>query len=100
MSKKTKPTILMDVEPEKSFWLNDGRALKNLKELEQALETMDESLWKHHVTTERNDFANWIEDVFNEKQLGALVRKVKSPRTAAKRIAGKIEIPKFWSFLM
>jgi len=90
----------MDTEPEKSFWLSDGRTLKNLKELAQALETMDEAVWKYHVNEEKNDFANWIEGVFGQNQLGASIRKVKSPRTAAKRIQSKLEIPRFWSFIM
>jgi len=38
--------------------------------------------------------------VFGEKQLGAMVRRAKSPQTAAKRIATKLESPKFWSFLL
>ena len=99
-SKKNVPAIMAETEPEKSFWLCDGRALKSLKELSQALENMDISVWEHHVTSEKNDFANWIEGVFGESQLGAAIRKVKSPRTAAKRIEAKLEIPKFWSFLM
>jgi len=98
--KNSGSSLLADTDPEKSFWLSDGRTLKNLKELAQALETMDEAVWQYHVTAEKNDFANWIEGVFGEKQLGASVRKVKSPKTAAKRVQNRIEIPKFWSFLM
>jgi hypothetical protein len=98
--KKILPPMTADVEPEKAFWLSDGRSLKNLRELAAALETMDDSVWEHHVTAEKNDFANWIEGVFGQIQLGAAIRQVKSPRTAAKRVQGKLEIPKFWSFLM
>lgn len=98
--KKTTVSLLADTEPEKSFWLSDGRTLKNAKELAEALETMEDSVWGYHVTAEKNDFANWIEDVFGDSQLGGALRKVKSPRTAAKRIEAKLEVPKFWSFLM
>jgi hypothetical protein len=98
--KKKLPSMIADVEPEKSFWLNDGRMLKNLKELAQALETMDGALWSFHANAEKNDFASWVEDVFGQKQLGSALRKTKSARTAAKRINEKIESPKFWSFLM
>jgi hypothetical protein len=97
--KKPMPSVVADVDPEKSFWLCDGRVLKNLRELALALETMDDPVWDHHVTPERNDFANWVEGVFGQAQLGAAIRKVKSPRTAAKRVQSKLEIPKFWSFL-
>lgn len=94
------PPMAVDVEPEKFFWLSDGRILKNLKELALALETMDETVWNYHVTAEKNDFANWIENVFGQYQLGASIRKVKSPRIAAKRLQGKLKAPKPWSFLM
>lgn len=92
--------MMADIEPEKNFWLCDGRNLKNLKELAAAFEKMDNSVWNYHVTAEKNDFANWIEGVFGQSQLGASIRKAKSPRTAAKRVQSKLEMPKFWSFLM
>ena len=87
-------------DPEKNFWLCDGRALKSLKELAAAFETMEENVWNFHVTLEKNDFANWIEYVFEQKALGAAIRKIKSPRTAAKKLQTKFESSKFWSFLM
>ena len=99
-AKKTALPISADTEPEKSFWLCDGRTLKNLKELAKAFEKMDKTVWNYHVTAEKNDFANWAEGVFGQKQLGAFLRKAKSPRTAAKRIQEKLEIPKFWWFLL
>ena len=86
----------MDAEPEKSFWMCDGRTLKNLKELKEALETMDDEVWNYHVTPEKNDFANWVEGVFGDRQLGLSLRKVKSPKTAAKRVASKLEVSKYW----
>ncbi len=98
---KTKRISLAgDVEPEKAFWSSDGRVFKNLKELAAALEKMDGKVWDFHVTCEKNDFANWIEEVFGQKQLGAAIRKVKNPKTAARRVKSKLEAPKFWSFLM
>lgn len=98
--RKAKASMTANVEPEKAFWLSDGQVLKNMKDLAEALESMDNSVWGYHVTSEKNDFANWIEEVFGQKQLGAAIRKVKNPKTAAKRIQSKIEAPKFWSFLM
>lgn len=98
-AEKETPSIFMETEPEKSFWLADGRQLRTLKDLAEALKTMDDAVWEHHVAAEKNDFANWAEDVFGQKALGAALRKVKSPATAAKRIAAKLDSPKFWSFL-
>jgi len=105
MATKTAPkkTISFDTpvaDPEKNFWLCDGRALRSLKELAEALETMDEVTWNFHVTSEKNDFANWIEGVFGQKTLGTAIRKSKTPGAAAKKLQVKFESPKFWSFLM
>jgi hypothetical protein len=94
--KNTVSNILEDTEPEKSFWMSDGRTLKNLKDLKEALETMSQEVWNSHVNSEKNDFANWVEGVFGEKQLGLSLRKVKSPRTAAKRVASILEVSKYW----
>ena len=49
---------------------------------------------------EKNDFANWVEGVFGQKQLGAAIRKSKTPRAAAKKLQAKSEDTKFWSFLI
>ena len=100
IQKKTFSFAAAITDPEKNFWLCDGRALKSLKELAQALKAMDNKTWDYHVTSERNDFANWIEDVFGQKTLGAAIRRSKSPKTAAKKLEAKFESPKFWSFLM
>ncbi len=91
-----KSSIIEDTEPEKSFWLSNGRTLKNLKELKDALDTMDAEVWNYHVTAEKNDFASWVEGVFGDRQLGLSLRKVKSPKTAAKRVASKLEVSKYW----
>lgn len=76
--------------------MSDGRTLKSLADLKDALETMTQEVWNYHVTSEKNDFANWVEGVFGEKQLGLSLRKVKSPKTAAKRVASKLEVSKYW----
>lgn len=61
--------ILNDVHPDHYFWLADGRILKNLKELHQTLQTMDESIFRHHVNDEKNDFHNWVRDVHQDEAL-------------------------------
>lgn len=97
-TKKIK-AIKGDVEPAKCFWLADGRSLKNLNELADLLDGGDLSIWEFHVTADKNDFANWIEGVFEDLALGKAVRKSKSPKTAAKRIREKQASASFWSFL-
>jgi len=86
-----------DLPIEKCFWLCDGRVLKNFKDLGAALDKMEENIWKHHVTKDKNDFANWIEDVFGEKKLGRDVRSSRNAKSAAKKIKSKTGA-KLWSF--
>lgn len=76
----TKPvgTTVTEAPIEKSFFLNDGRILRTLKDLKDALETMDDSTFYHHVTADRNDFANWVRDVFNQPELADKIAKAET----------------------
>jgi len=87
-----------EVSAEKRFWLSDGTILSSLKELDNAFGKMDESVWKHHVTKDRNDFANWVEGVFQEKKLGLAIRKAKTAKAAGKLVRSKVEGAKLWTF--
>ena len=57
-----------DVKQENEFVLNDGRKLKNLNDLVTALNTMDEATFRHHVSSSRNDFHNWVRDVYGDRK--------------------------------
>lgn len=83
---------------DKRFWLNDGSVLASLKELANALEKMEESVWKHHVTKDKNDFANWIEGVFQDKKLGQAIRRSKTAKAAGKAVKGKVGTARLWTF--
>ena len=63
---------------EKTFVLKDGRKLRTLYELIDELETMPDALFKDFVNEAKNDFASWIENVFNEKSLADELRKMQS----------------------
>jgi|GEM_PF-4017878 len=64
------------VESSKYFYLHDGRTLKSIHEFVEALKTMDDYTFSHHVTVDRNDFANWISGVFGEIALASQVRSI------------------------
>jgi hypothetical protein len=72
--------VVADVEPEKAFWLNDGRMLKNLKELAQALETMDGALWSFHAN--------------GEKTILPIGWKTSSDKNSSVRLCAKSRAPK------
>jgi hypothetical protein len=82
--------ILQEISPDKYFWARDGTVIKNLRELYGALLRMDKGTFSHHANKERNDFYNWVKDVFNDKGLANSLLKAKTPRGAARCVKKKI----------
>lgn len=74
--------LLEKVPPEVAFYLVDGRRLDSVLELVDALETMPEDIFRHHVNDVRNDFAHWITDIFREPCLGDVLKNCSDRRSA------------------
>lgn len=70
--------MLQDVKPENTFWLKNGKGIKNIAELGRELKQMQEEIFKHHVNDSKNDFANWTEFCLQDQKLSALLRTTKS----------------------
>ncbi|MBU1204878.1 MAG: hypothetical protein KKA61_03400 [Nanoarchaeota archaeon] len=64
-----KKDILKDANPEHYFFVQDGTVLKNVLGLSKQLDNMADEIFMHHVNETRNDFSNWIKDVFKEEKL-------------------------------
>lgn len=62
---------------EKHFILEDGRKLESVFQLVDELETMGEDVFRHHVNDMRNDFANWVRDVFESRGLADEIQNVR-----------------------
>ena len=60
MTKSVVEERLGNVSQEKQFWCHDGRYLKNLKELEAALEQKAEETFRYHANDAKSDFNNWV----------------------------------------
>ena len=87
MKKKSSPKarvkkakVYMDCSQEQAFWLCTGNYLYNLNQLVSALEGIDEGAFRYHVNEEKNDFSNWIRDVFGEKTLAKKLSTVKDKK--------------------
>jgi len=61
--------IFEDVPQEKAFWVSDGRYIRNIYELAQALDDMKEKTFKFHVNKKKNDFSEWIRHVVGDEKL-------------------------------
>jgi hypothetical protein len=65
-----------------AFWMRDGTVLHTVADLAEALRHIDQHTYEYHVTTAKNDFAQWVEVVLGEERCAADLRKAKTPRSA------------------
>lgn len=79
-------TSWADVPPERCFWCRDGRILRNLSELPPALRHMSAETFRHHVNSEKNDFANWIDEIVGEQALAHEVRNLRTKDAIARKV--------------
>jgi len=68
------------------FVLECGTNLKNLKELAQALENMEEHIFKHHVNEYRNDFSTWVGAVLQEEEFAEEMKMYRNKDALEKKI--------------
>jgi hypothetical protein len=74
---KTK-SLFVELSPEKYFVMCNGITIRDYRELAETLETLGDDVFYYHVSNERNDFANWINDVFEEKDLAQRTRNIRN----------------------
>src|SRR3990167_6676677 len=73
-----KKKILGEAPEEHHFVVADGKKLKNVLELADALETMSEEIFRHHANEFKNDFSSWVRDVFYDHSLAEDISRAKS----------------------
>ena len=79
-------SFLRQLDTEKSFWVNNGAVLTNLEEFSNELQSIEPEQFSHHVTREKNDFANWISEVIGDQTLARTLSRAKTPRTVAQTV--------------
>jgi hypothetical protein len=82
--------LLANVPEEYVFWCTDGRILRNMIELQEALDTMVEEVFVFHVNTTKNDFANWVRDIIKDEKLASDLQKAQGRIQAKKHVASRI----------
>jgi len=68
------------IPPEKYFVLHSGIYIRNIEELAHLLDSMSDGDYGFHVTESKNDFANWIKDVFNNPKLAEALSLLKDKK--------------------
>jgi len=76
--------FLDDVLPEDFLELGDGGVIKNLKELVDVLERMDDEDFSLHVYRDHNDFAEWVLEAYWDENLVARILGAKSRKKLVK----------------
>jgi len=90
ISKEEANRRLGDVPDGKLFWCHDGKLIKNLGELEKALNDMSDETFHYHSGEGRNDFSNWVRDVVGDEKLANDLSKAKSRIRAGNAVAQRI----------
>ena len=73
-----KKYITGEIPSEERFVTCDGRQLRSIFELVDALDSMSDDAYYYHVNEERNDFSAWIEGSLQEPKLAAAIRDITS----------------------
>ncbi len=69
-----------DVHPDHVFRTKDGKTIKNLSELASELAAMDEEVFQHHVTDDKNDFSAWVLHIVRDEPLARVFSEIKDRR--------------------
>lgn len=65
-------------DSKKFFWLRSGRGIKSVMELFEAVGEMPDDEFFEHVNEQKNDFANWMKHVFEDKPLADKIRPLRT----------------------
>ncbi len=76
VSKSSKPVVSVAPQ-ENAFVTLDGKRLSTILELAHELDQMADHVFHHHVNESKNDFANWIHDIFHEAELASALTQTK-----------------------
>jgi hypothetical protein len=77
---ETKPDIKRDAPDSKCFVLCNGKPVKNVKELADVLDDLEDHVFNHHVRPDHNDFATWVKDIFNDVELAQKLADAKDKK--------------------
>ena len=75
-----------EVSPDHFFYCNDGRILKSIAELRDALSSMDGGLFSYHVNGNKNDFADWIREAAEDEGLAKSIENIRVSEKMVEKI--------------
>lgn len=75
----SKHKVFKKISPDEYFTLANGQKVDHYVTLAHLLGELEEDIIRHHITDLRHDFATWVADVFDEKDLATKIRVVHDP---------------------
>jgi hypothetical protein len=90
ITKQDAKKLLANVPDYRSFWCNDGRIFRNMRDLSAGLASMSVNTFAYHLNEDRNDFSNWLKDSVGDEQLAADLENPISRREAAKTVKERV----------
>lgn len=91
MARKTQKLDLITAEGDLCFWVNNGPALRNIKDLSDAFKNISEESYSYHVNAEKNDFANWVLNALKDETLAKKLSKAKTLKSAIKAVDDRLK---------
>jgi hypothetical protein len=83
--------FLVQAPPDKAFWVNGGPVLTDLQQLRDALAgDISDEQFVHHVTGDKNDFAQWVEEVLGDTRCAQALRRARSRTEALRATEGPL----------
>ena len=92
VTKQDAEKLLADVPEERSFWCNDGRVFRNIRDLSDGLTNMSDETFNYHSNDEKHDFSNWLGDVVEDEKLAKDLSNSITRREAAKRVNDRVTL--------
>jgi hypothetical protein len=84
--------FLSKVPEEYVFRCQDGRVLRDMNELAEALSTMTDETFTYHSNVEKKDFSNWVRDIIGDEKLAKDLEKVTDRTQAAKQASSRVGV--------
>ena len=90
--KQDAPKFLARVPEEYVFLCHDGRILRDMKDLRDALASMSDDTFNYHSNAEKKDFSNWVRDVIGDARLAKDLENVLDRNQAAGIVVSRVTI--------
>lgn len=71
--------VLSDCRPDTAFWTCHGKIIRNIYELADSIDSMNDPSFMYHVNddNQKNDFAKWISEALEDGELGHSLKKIR-----------------------